>query len=288
MNPLELLNEQEELVKDVNLILKKFKINETIFLDDVTITENGVTDAVKSPAKLSEAITNFLWPSISFATVYHYTTKDKAEKILNSEIFRLTNIGIRRTEGEISTFYNTHNLKGYMGADKDGLLNDRELFNNTFYASFTDTNLTTKEEECFWNRFASYQGVRLKLEIKAKNQNFRKIYYEQIKNKQIPLLLQLTNLIQDKYKRKFTLKGISRLCSFYLSGDDYGVENEYRVLHRVWDSSGLQPKTDEKYSYIELPLNCMTDCGYELKIVEVFSKEEVKMPSNYALTKRTS
>lgn len=286
MNPLEYLIEQQQLVKDINLILKKFRINETIFLQDLTITANGVSDAIKPIPKLSDAVINFLWPSITTETVYHYTTKAKAEKILNSGIFRLTNIGIRYNEGEITTFYNTHNLTGYMGVDKYGIPNDKELVDNTFYASFTSSKLTAAQEEVFWRRFASYEGVRLKIEVKAINQNFRKIYYEQTKGKQIRLLNELGNLVVNKYKRKFTLKHISTLCSFYLSGADYGIENEYRLLHRVWDKSGLQPKTDEKYSYLELPLNLMTECGYELKVVEVHARENLNIPSSYALSKR--
>jgi hypothetical protein len=287
MNPLDYLNQQNELIRDINSILKKFRIKERISLQDITITANGVTDGIKQIAKLSDAVTNFLWPSISTETVYHYTSKEVAEKILNSGIFRLTNIGKRYNEGEITTFYITHKLSGYMGTNEDGIPNDKDLVENTYYASFTSTKLTTKQEEYFWTNFASYEGVRLKMEIKAINQNFRKIYYEQTNGKQIPLLMELGNLVADKYKRKFTLKRISTLCAFYLSGADYGKENEYRLLHRVWDNSGLQPKTDEKFSYLELPLNCMTECGYELKVVEVHAKEEINMPTSYVFSKRT-
>lgn len=288
MNPLDSITEQIELIKDINAILKKYQINETILLQDITITDNGVNDLIKQTAKLSDAITNFLWPSVHFSSVYHYTSKDNAEKILNTDIFRLTNIAKRYREGEITTFCNTHQLSGYLGLNKNGIQNDKELIENTFYASFTDTNLTVNEEEYFWRQFASNGGVRLRINITAKNDNFRKIYYEQVKGKQIPLLLDLSSLINQKYKRKFTLKGISRLCSFYLSGDDYGMEREYRLLHRVWDHSGPQPKTDGYYSYIELPLNTMAVCGYEMKVVEVQSDESLDIPSTYIFSKRQS
>jgi hypothetical protein len=40
MNPLESLNEQKYLVKDINLILKKFGIKETISLQDICIQKD--------------------------------------------------------------------------------------------------------------------------------------------------------------------------------------------------------------------------------------------------------
>lgn len=105
---------------------------------------------------------------------------------------------------------------------------------NTFYASFTDTTLSASQEEHFWRNFAACDGVRLTIEVVASNPNFRKIRYEQRKGKPIKVLSELTSCIRDKHGREFILKGISRLCSFYLSGKDYGIENEYRALHRTW------------------------------------------------------
>lgn len=157
---------------------------------------------------------------------------------------------------------------------------------NTYYASFTDMVITKEQEEYFWRNFASCDGVRLKIEIKASNPNFRKIHYEQTKEKPIPLLAELTKHVRDKYNREFILKGISRLCSFYLSGG-YGIENEYRALYRVWEGFvGPQPKNHGAKNYIELPLGTMSECGYSLNIIEVQSGEKPNMPTSYIFTKR--
>ena len=287
MTHLEEIKTMNALVKDINDILSNYGISEEILLSDITVTEKTVSDLVKPNAKLSDAITNFLWPSFASACVYHYTSRDAAEKILNTGIFRLTNIAKRFCDGEIATFCKTHQLNGYLEQDGSGNPRYKHLIMpNTFYASFTDVNLTTDQEEYFWRQFAACDGVRLKIDITASNPNFRKIYYEQIKGKQIGLLLDLTSQIRKKYKREFILKGISRLCSFYLSGKDYGIENEYRALYRVWEGFGPQPKTDETNSYIELPLNAMSECGYELKVIEVHANEEPNMPNTYAFSKR--
>lgn len=287
MTPLEEIKKMNSLIKDINKVLKNNGVSEVILLSDITVTEKTVSDLVIPNAKLSNAITNFLWPSIASASVYHYTSKAAAESILNTNTFRLNNIAKRYHEGEIVTFCETHGLKGYLEEDGNGDPRYKHLIMpNTFYASFTDVSLTKNQEEYFWKEFAIYDGVRLKIEITASNPNFRKLQYEQTKGKPIQLLSELTNCIQDKYSREFILKGISRLCSFYLSGKDYGIESEYRALYRVWEGFGPQPKNDGAHSYIELPLNTMSECGYQLKIVEVHAKEKPKMPNSYTFSKR--
>ena len=287
MTPLDEIKKMEELVSEINTILSIHGIFEKITLSDITITDKTVSDLVKPYAKLSEAITDFLWPSISSASVYHYTSKEAAESILKTGIFRLNNIENRYSEGEIVTFCNTHELQGYLDKDENDEPKYKHLIMpNTFYSSFTDTVLTTEQEEYFWRTFASCDGVRLKIEITASNPNFRKVRYEQIEGKPINLVAELTACIRNKYSREFILKGFSRLCSFYLSGKNYGIENEYRALYRVWEGFGPQPKTDGKYSYIELPLNAMSECGYQLVITEVHSSERPNMPNTYTFSRR--
>lgn len=275
------------LVDDINRILDESGIAEKISLSDINVTEKTVSDLVKPNSRLSDAITDFLWPSITSFTVYHFTSRDAAESILNTKVFRLNNIASRYSEGEIVTFCKTHNLKGYLEQDENGAPKYRQLIMpNTFYASFTDVSLTTKQEEYFWEKFSACDGVRLKFEITASNPNFRKMRYEQTEGKPISVLSALTECIREKYGREFILKGISRLCSFYLSGKNFGIENEYRALYRVWEGFEPQPKVDRPHSYIELPLNAMSKCGYQLTITEVCAKEKPKMPAWFTFSKR--
>lgn len=289
MTPLGKIQEMNDLVQDINQVLSLHGIQETITLSDITITDKTVSDLVKSNPFLSDVITNHLWPSTSSATVYHYTSKAVAESILNTGIFRLNNIANRYDEGETVTFCETHSLQGYLEQDENGDPKYKSLLMpNTFYASFTDTSLTEEQEEYFWEHFATCDGVRLKIEIKASNHNFRKLHYEQVEGEPIKLLAELTECVRNKYNREFVLKGISRLCSFYLSGKDYANENEFRLMHRVWEGSEPQPKDDGSHSYIELPIGGMSKCGYQLKIVEVHSIEQPTMPNSYIYSKRNA
>ncbi|HGE8358426.1 TPA: hypothetical protein ACGD68_004886 [Serratia marcescens] len=277
------------LISTINSILSKYGINEKIELSDITITGRTVSDSAKSESKLSDSIVNFLWPSISEASVYHYTSRDSAESILNSGVFRLTNIEKRFNEGEIVSFCQSHKLNGYLEQEEDGQPRYRKLIMpNTFYASFTDTNISQHDEEYFWSTFAACNGVRLKFDIKANNPNFRKIRYEENAGTPLEILQELSEKIRDEYEMEFILKGISRLCSFYLSGADYGREKESRLLHRTWEGQTLQPKGTGPNSYIEIPLNKMTECGYHLSISEVHANTEIEMPSTYVFSKRKS
>lgn len=170
--------EQQQLVDDINGILARHGVAEAITRQDLTITEKSVSDVAKPTSKLSDAITDKLWPSITSARVYHYTSSDAAEKILNSGVFRLTNIEKRLNDGEVVTFCNAHKLDGYLEVQqKSGLPYYRELIGQLFYASFTTTNLAQDEEEYFWRNFAANDGARLTFEIEANNPNFRKIVY---------------------------------------------------------------------------------------------------------------
>lgn len=287
MTPLDDIQVMDNLIKDINAILSKHGVKQSICLSDITVTDKTVSDIVKPDAKLSDAIADHLWPSIKLANVYHYTSKEAAEKILNTGIFRLNNIANRYNEGEIVTFCETHQLNGYLKKDNNGEPKYKSLIMpNTFYASFTDTLITNEQEEYFWRNFASSDGVRLEIKITALNHNFRKLRYEESKSSPIKLISELIDCTRINYNREFILKGISRLCSFYLCGKDYGIENEYRILHRAWEDSGPQPIGSGAGSYIEVPLNKMSDFGYKLEVTEVHSVEKPDMTSEYLFSKR--
>src|SRR5690349_15879476 len=127
----------EEIVDDINCVLAKHAIRERISLEDISITERIVSDLIMSEPQLSGAIVNHLWPSVADAEVYHYTSRSAAQSIFSERLFRLTNIGKRISEGEIRTFCETHDLRGYLMPDTKGRALYLDLLApNTFYASF--------------------------------------------------------------------------------------------------------------------------------------------------------
>lgn len=278
----------DAIVADINKILSTYRISEVIQQQDITVTDKTVSDMTKSCPKLSNAITNHIWPSVCQETVYHYTSHQAAESILVSHIFRLTNIERRLNDGEITTFCKTHELSGYLALNDCGLPRYRSLLMpQLFYASFTEANLSPDDEEYFWRNFAASDGVRLTIKITAKNPNFRKIIYEPKPGTPIPLLQDLISTVRQNHGREFILQGISRLCAFYLCGQSYSREKEYRVLFKTWPGFGQQPVGTGATSYVEIPLNQMTACGYEFLITEVHASTRPNMPKDYTFSQRT-
>lgn len=260
-----------EIIKEINTILKKHRIDKGIKLEDLTITNNTVSDLVKSNSVLSDIIIDNIWPSIIEEEVYHFTTAKAAESILATKKFRLTNIEKRYKDNEIKSFCETHNLKGYLEPDAQGNPKYKTLIMpNTYYASFASEQISKDDEDYLWSSFASDDGVRFKFKITASNPNFRKIVYKQGKNP-IALLKDLTETIRKNYHREFILKGISRLCSFFL-GEEYKLENERRILYRDWGMLETKPIVlPNGNSYIEIPLNTMSEIGYKIDIIDACS-----------------
>lgn len=285
---LEYLEKQKALISSINSILIKHGICESIDLFNIMITDKTVSDFVKDNQKLSNLIVDSIWPSIENLTVYHYTSKEAAESILNSGEFRLYSLLKRFSEDEIITFCENHGLYGYLEKDESGEPKYKsQLMNSMFYASFTDTNLTPTQENYFWRTFASVDGVRLTLNVTASNPNFRKMVYEKSKGNPLPLLSELTRVIRHSYAREFVLSGISRLCAFYLA-KDFDVENEYRALYKYWDGFGPSPLSDGKHQYVGLPLNGLSETGYWIRVEEIQTNESLNVPSEYTITPRNA
>ena len=206
---------------------------------------------------------------------------------VDTSIFRLYNISKRFTEGEIVTSCQNHGLAGYLNIVDGEPYYKSLLMKNIYYSSLTDTNLTENQESYFWRTFASFDGVRLKLNIKASNPNFRKMVYENTKDQPIALLHDLVQKIRDEHKREFVICGISKLCAFYLS-KGFDVENEYRVLFRNWADENVKLQSDNGFSYVETPLSSVSLAGYEIDVIEVQSNEVLKIPSQYEVESKNS
>lgn len=95
-------------------------------------------------------------------------------------------------------------------------------------------------------------------------------------------------MIRQRHGREFVLQGISRLRAFYLSGQSYSREKEYRVLFKTWPDVGPQSVGTGPTSFVEVPLNQMTDLGYEFRITEVHASARPKMPDHYRFSQRAS
>jgi hypothetical protein len=274
------------LIADINAVLERHGIPDTIQLSDITVTDRTVTDHVKEFSRLSKAIENHVWPPVPSASVFHYTSRSAAEAILSTSMLRLSNIEKRAADGEIDAFCKTHNLTGYLATDENGLPKYRTLLMPDIYcASFTETNLTRNDEDYFWRTFAAVDGVRLRFDVKSLNPDFRKIAYETLPGTPIPVFADLTSTIRLNHGREFISSGISRLCAFYLASS-YARENEYRALFKAYPDWGPQPVGNGPSSFIEVPLNQATPYGFEFRVTEVHARSRPNMPDQFTFSQR--
>lgn len=270
----------------INGVLRSHGVRE-IGVSDITITDKTVNDLVKEEKVLSNAIVDKVWPSIDNKVVYHYTSKDAAESILNTSFFRLYNISKRFTEGEIVTFCQNHGLSEYLKEENGESYYKAQLMRNIYYSSFTDAALTEEQEAYFWRTFAPFDGVRLKLNIEASNPNFRPMVYENKIGQPIGILSDIVREVRNKHDREFVLSGMSRVCAFYLA-KDFDVENEYRILFRDWNDGSVKPKSERGISYVEAPLGCMGPTGYKIDVLEVQSNQALSIPDIYQVQLRNA
>lgn len=271
----------KEVVREINGILSSYNCS-LISEDELNITEKIVTDGVKRNSPLSSTIINYYWPSITKKTVYHYTTAENAESILNSGTLRLYNIQKRYSEGEIGEFCKIHSLDGFLSKDEQGREKYKTLIMpNTFYSSFTHTNLTSRQESYFRSQFGD---VRFKIDLEAENPDFRKIVYSDAKDRPLELLAKISKLVSNRFHREFILAGISRICAFFLS-HDYDIESELRILYREWNFR-QNVLNDGKFDYVELPFGDEGKMGYKVNVMEVQTDEPLNAPPSYNLVAR--
>ena len=154
-----------------------------------------------------------------------------------------------------------------MKSDKDPPY--MHLMGDVFFASFSDVELSPDDEGDMWYQFApkDKEGVRLELEITAHAEDFRKVVYSDNENDKTAVVSEIAELLKSKYNKHFFMKGLSRMCCFYLR-NDLSHETEYRLLYRNrWDGS-----EDRKKEFLELPIGKMSDkYGYKIEVLSVCS-----------------
>ena len=284
MDLLPKIMQELDIVQDINKVLNDYDLS--ITYSDLAITDTNIVETIVKEkyctftgesiefANFSKKIIEILFPSSSLKTVYHYTSKETAECIVNTGLFRLYNISKRIKESEVVSFCKAHELK-----------NDNIMIPSTYYASFTSTEQTTGKENYLWSQFATHDGVRLKIKIVTNKPErtdiLRKIYYEKAEDsKPISLLGKLAK-VAKKYGKKFTLRGVSTICSYYLP-KTYDLEEEYRILHRNIDERVMPVKVDEKGGeYIEIELGKKNDTGYLFEIMEVMYTTDIDIGDKY-------
>lgn len=250
-----------DAVKTVNDMFQIFGIQDTVDSNDIEFSNSFLwnkpylvwDDALDSKLilrkpKLSEIIFNHYYPKPTSQSFYHFTTYSNFVSIIKNQELWLFNLMKRFQEGEFRLFYKDHGLTGYeTNTDDNGVVMERALMQQTFYTSFAKSStIPLEDEENLWYSFGEGGlGVRLEFEITPKGTytDFRNVFYKQDEKSSDDLLInKLVSEVNTKYKRIFTLSGLSKIGGFYLQGD-FDTEHEARLLIK-------QSTDDYKFDFI--------------------------------------
>jgi hypothetical protein len=206
-----------------------------------------------------------MWPNLNEAIVYHFTSRDVAEKIIKTRKFRLNDLSKRMGEHEVTEFCEKYGLYWHLNEEGSSEF-ETSLIKDIFYASFADINISKEDENSMWSQFATTDGVRFKLKIKNKKIDLSKIHYLT----QNTILSDISQIAKS-HGLKFVLNGISKLCAYGLP-QEYLKENEYRLLLK--NRPGLNIQCVDDHNFIEFDIGKDNDL-FEIEILEYSSIESV-------------
>jgi hypothetical protein len=247
--------ENQKFTNDINIILKKYGIKETInhthlvrvkTLEIDNLSLSFFQNKNEDVNRLAKIVENYIWNNAEENIyVYHFTKEDVAKSIESSKKLRLYSLFKRYDDGEIKDFIK----------DFDIPYEIKDNYEKIFYSSFTskipklsDTDMVNKFRD-----FTGIYGARLKFKVIKKDKNFRYINYDKSK---FQLIHDLRKIIKDNYQVELIINGFTtRFASFYVN-EKFSYENEVRFYKNLlFDEEFCIKKDENNFSYIELNLD---------------------------------
>lgn len=247
--------ENQKFTNDINIILKKYGIKETInhthlvrvkTLEIDNLSLSFFQNKNEDVNRLAKIVENYIWNNAEENIyVYHFTKEDVAKSIESSKKLRLYSLFKRYDDGEIKDFIK----------DFDIPYEIKDNYEKIFYSSFTskipklsDTDMVNKFRD-----FTGIYGARLKFKVIKKDKNFRYINYDKSK---FQLIHDLRKIIKDNYQVELIINGFTtRFASFYVN-EKFSYENEVRLYKNLlFDEEFCIKKDENNFSYIELNLD---------------------------------
>ncbi len=247
--------ENQKFTNDINIILKKYGIKETInhthlvrvkTLEIDNLSLSFFQNKNEDVNRLAKIVENYIWNNAEENIyVYHFTKEDVAKSIESSKKLRLYSLFKRYDDGEIKDFIK----------DFDIPYEIKDNYEKIFYSSFTskipklsDTDMVNKFRD-----FTGIYGARLKFKVIKKDKNFRYINYDKSK---FQLIHDLRKMIKDNYQVELIINGFTtRFASFYVN-EKFSYENEVRLYKNLlFDEEFCIKKDENNFLYIELNLD---------------------------------
>ncbi len=258
-------NEISDLVDKVNILLTKHQVADMIDSSHIRFYEDFIGNilAPVKDKKLSHLVFNKYFPCPKLNAYYHFTSFEAAKNIISTQKLRLSNLRKRFRYEEYSEFYSDHGMDGYkVGGTVLGIdCSEKSIMSEIFFLSLTSSGIDDSGQTKWTDFGEGGYGVRLELEVNAKHNDFREVFYSLYKNANcIPLLKDLFVEIKDSYGKPFNFTYSSKIGAYYIKGQ-FQNENEYRFLIKRtsddYNAYYLQPTiTDstEMIGFIEIPL----------------------------------
>ncbi|ELA6610894.1 hypothetical protein RDG71_004476 [Vibrio alginolyticus] len=266
---------REKVKNIIDQELSAANINISWTMDDIHVIPNmnTVLERTSSDGVLSEALINHHFPQIiDEVELAHYTSYKSFESIIKSKELRLYSILKRIDEQEFLPFVEEHGLKGYLD-EIEGEPYYKTLMKDLFYTSFT--NNSVNDEDYMWNYFGdNHSGVKIvfKLKVIKRRADLRPVLYHSNSINPSTVIKSLSERILQECNRHFVLRGISRICAFYLPlGYQLEKEEETRLLVKSWGEGVAHDmiENDGEYSYIPLKIGVGENDFCEITISEV-------------------
>ena len=217
-------------IQAINDLLVQHDLDLSVTEEDIAFMPSIVTDEFREGI-ITDYLTRAISPPICNGEFYHYTRFSAADEILNTKILRLTSLTKRVAENEIVQFLKDFKLY-YPLSNEPKTGKPRYLTsiaNNIFYISFTDTSLSEKEEEYFWDCFAGADGVRLKFRIESRGPHLRRMRYGANITKYASFYRELNGLTEREFSKPFFYGDSAIVCALLLPSK-YHAEKETRLM----------------------------------------------------------
>lgn len=277
---------REEYIAALNDLFARYGMGITVTANDFLFLDEVVTDDINGDRQLTVALTSAISPAIHSGEFYHYTKRETATAILNSQRLRMTSVEKRIEEDEIEGFLwkfgFTHPLT--LDFDTKEPRYKTSLAREIFYTSFTDTSLRPDEEQYFWDTFAGADGARLKFKIELKSGCLRRMVYGDDIEKWAQFFREVTEITQKMLGKIFFWGDSATVCALHLP-DSYDVEKETRLITRR--SCGLCLGNDAGSEYLELKFGSNDPIKVDLQLLEIQTDQPVENTSGAIVSPRT-
>ena len=276
----------KKYIKELNDLFDRHHFGIQVSEEDLVFSNNFVTDAVIGDRRFTEHLTSAISQPIYTGEFYHYTGRDATNAILRTKTLRLTSVEKRITEDEIRRFLEEFGFSYPLSLDPDTGQPRyvTSISRQIFYTSFTDTTLTSSEEQYFWNTFAGADGARLKFLIGLQSGCLRRIVYGDDITKWALFFKEVNDLTQKILGKIFYWGDSATVCALHLP-ESYKVEREVRLITRR--NCGLRLGNDGPTDYLELNFGMNSAIKVNLKLVEIQTDQTVSNNCGALVTPRT-